>query len=79
MVADSWGATGNGAACKQLDWNGHTNQQWKITHRGGGQYNIVNRTTGKLLDSGGNVSEGSATRQWDWGNSTNLQWTISPV
>ncbi|MDX3638527.1 hypothetical protein [Streptomyces sp. MB09-02B] len=31
MVADSWGATDNGAACRRLARNGHTDQQRTVS------------------------------------------------
>ncbi len=62
---------------RQAPWNGGTNQQWTITHRGDGRHTIANRTTGLVLDGGGNVASGSVTKQWTYGSSTNLLWTFT--
>ena len=77
MVADGWGATANGDPARQAAWNGGSNQQWKIVHRGGNRYSIANRTTGLVLDGGGNVASGSVTKQWTYDNSNNLLWSFT--
>ncbi len=79
LVGDGWGATNDGAPARQQAWNGSTDQQWLITHRGDGRYSLANRTTGLVLDGGGNVSSGSVTKQRTWGTSTNLLWTFTKV
>ncbi|KOV65227.1 hypothetical protein ADK64_15090 [Streptomyces sp. MMG1121] len=79
MVADGWGATGNGSAARQAPWNGGATQQWTITHRGDGRHTIANRTTGLVLEGGGDVASGSATNQWVYGSSTNLLWTFTAL
>jgi alpha-L-fucosidase len=79
MVADGWGSTADGSPAQQAPWNGGSNQQWKITSRGGNSYTIANRTTGLVLDGGGNVTSGSVTKQWTYGSSTNLQWTFTAL
>ncbi len=58
MVADGWGSTGNGDPARQKAWDGSDTQQWRITHRGQGQYSIANRGTGLVLDGGGMVVAG---------------------
>lgn len=79
MVADGWGATVNGSAARQAAWNGGTNQQWTITHRGGERHSIANRTTGLVLDGGGNADSGSSAKQRTYGSSSNLLWTFTAL
>lgn len=77
LALDSGGDVASGADLKQWTWDGSSNLQWRITHRGGDRYSIANRTTGLVLDGGGNVASGSVTKQWTYGSSTNLLWSFT--
>lgn len=44
------GGTSKGAIVQKSTYNGGTNQQWTVTHLGGGQYSIRNVQSGLYLD-----------------------------
>jgi hypothetical protein len=65
----------NGAWIHQWDYEGQTNQQWRITDIGGGYYKITARHSGKALDvESSSTGDGARIHQWDYSGRTNQQW-----
>ena len=70
-------STSNGTAMIQYDYNGGTNQEWKLVPLADGNYLIQNAYSGKVLDdSGYSTSDGTAVIQYDYNGGTNQEWTF---
>lgn len=68
----------NGAHVVQFDWQGATEQQWRVVPLGNGYNRIENVFSGKVLDVAGvSVDNGAVIQQWDWLGGGNQQWRIT--
>lgn len=67
----------NGAWVHQWEYDGLTNQQWRIVAIAGGYYKILNRNSGRALDvSSASQSDGARIHQWGYDESYNQQWSL---
>ncbi|HYH82703.1 MAG TPA: RICIN domain-containing protein [Longimicrobium sp.] len=68
----------NGASLHQWEYEGLTNQQWRIVDLGNGYYKIVARHSGRVMDvQSASQYNGAKLHQWGYDGSTNQQWTIN--
>jgi hypothetical protein len=68
----------NGAWIHQWEYEGLTNQQWRITNVGGAYYKIVARHSGRALDvESASTANGARIHQWTYGGYTNQQWSFT--
>lgn len=70
-----------GSNVHQWTWNGSRRQQWQIIHRGGRDYVLVNRDSGKVLEvtrTAGvpSLHDGANVRENDWRGRDHQQWTM---
>ncbi len=73
-------STADGANVVQWDYLGGTNQQWDITHIGGGYYTMLAAHSGKSLDVYRKSKEnGGEIRQWSHNGGDNQQWLLRYV
>ena len=82
--ASAWtspaGAPTEGASVVQWDYNGGTNQLWKITQVSPGKYKFMNKKSGKVMDIyGGSANNGAPLVQWNWNGGANQQWAFTPT
>lgn len=79
LVADvSQSGCCNGAWIHQWQYEGRTNQQWRITDVGGGYYKIVARHSGRAMDvESASHSDGAKVHQWSYQGLANQEWSIT--
>lgn len=67
----------NGANIIQWSYWGGLNQQWDITHIGGGYYAVTAAHSGKSIDVyEWSTEDGGEIRQWDHWGGANQQWLL---
>jgi hypothetical protein len=72
--------TANGASVQKSSYTGGTNQQWTVTHVGGGQYNIRNVQSGLYLDIASNsLAHGAKFQLWSGTGGDNQRFAFIPV
>ncbi|MDQ0874528.1 hypothetical protein QFZ77_003187 [Paenibacillus sp. V4I3] len=72
--------TANGSAVQQWTPNGGTNQQWVVTHLGGGQYSVKDVRSGKNLDiTSGSLDHGAKFELWSSTGGDNQKFAFLPV
>jgi glucan 1,4-alpha-glucosidase len=68
----------NGAWVHQWDYQGLSNQQWRIVNVGGNWYKIVARHSGRVMDvRSGSSSDGAVIHQWDYRGLANQQFEFT--
>ena len=73
-------AAADGAAIVQMTADGRTSQQWQLRPRTGGEFVLVNRNSGKVLDvKGGGTADGVALIQYRDVGGSNQRWTFHRV
>ena len=72
----------NGTLVQQWTWLGGLNQQWQFVPLGNGNYQILNRNSGKTLDATDptdtSTPNGTLIQQYDFLGLPNQQWQLIP-
>lgn len=70
----------NGSSIRQWTATGGTNQQWNVTHLGGGQYSIVNVQSGRSLDVASvSLEHGAKFQIWNNNGGDNQKFAFIPT
>ncbi|WP_256709389.1 RICIN domain-containing protein [Paenibacillus sp. FSL H8-0548] len=72
--------TSNGAKVQKSSYLGGANQQWNVTHLGGGQYSIKNVQNGLALDvASGSLDHGAKFQLWSYNGGDNQKFAFIPT
>lgn len=72
--------TANGADVLQGTYTGGTNQQWTVTHLGGGQYRVRDVRSGLSLDiAGQSLAHGAKFELWSYNGGDNQKFAFLPT
>ncbi|MCR2807594.1 RICIN domain-containing protein [Paenibacillus soyae] len=70
----------NGADVRKSTYTGGANQQWTVTHLGGGQYSIRNVQSGLYLDvASGSLAHGASFQLWSGNGGDNQRFAFIPT
>lgn len=77
----AYGLNSNGTAIVQWPYKGASNQQWNLTHLGGGKYSIIGVKSGKAIDiSGASTANGAAAQLYTyWAGGSNQKFIFTSL
>lgn len=71
-------ATQNGPYLNQWDYYGGANQKFAFAHLGNGNFAIIAKHSGKVLDvSGASTANGADIIQWQYSGESNQLWKVT--